>query len=304
MPYIFSDYLSASALIVSLASVFYAKKQSDLSKITLQNSYINNLSDKHNKYLSALTQINKKHKEEILQLSEAAGNALRDIIDLFDLYDKRPRVRYLRHLVHEASEMIHYAFKGQLGWQSGVNISHQLYGMAHLEDELKPRRKYFEQDAFRHIFERMYHKNPNERLQSKILEDKHFCSVVKEIQERIDGSKKAELLIKTQHILSTFNELLAGVKSKTNESVRYLSELIEENELEHFPLDESPKLYQRLQYTRSKLDILGELYIPKVDEDTADKYYNYVSLSIYICAVLYSIAAFHSWGWRYNSGTL
>jgi len=91
MPYNFSDYLSASALIASVASVFYAKKQSDLSKITLQNSYINNLSDKHNKYLSALIQINKKHKEEILQLSEEAGSALRDIIDLFDLYDTRPR---------------------------------------------------------------------------------------------------------------------------------------------------------------------------------------------------------------------
>jgi hypothetical protein len=116
--------------------------------------------------------------------------------------------------------------------------------------------------------------------------------------------KRLSFIIKTQCILSKFNELLTGVKSKTEESVRYLSELIEENELEHFPLDESPKLYERLQYTRAKLDILGELYIPKVDEDSADKYCNYISLSIYICTMLYTIKAFHSWGWRYNSGTL
>ena len=108
MAFNFSDYLSAVALVVAIASAYYAKRQSDLSRIALRNDYRAHLSDKHDKYRVALKQVNGKHKEEIAHLCEEAGNTLKLIVEMFDEYDiGEHEPRYLRHLVHECSEMVY-----------------------------------------------------------------------------------------------------------------------------------------------------------------------------------------------------
>jgi hypothetical protein len=53
---------------------------------------------------------------------------------MFDEYDlKNHAVPYMRHLLHESSEIAYCAFKGQLGWQTGLNISHRFYQLQHCE---------------------------------------------------------------------------------------------------------------------------------------------------------------------------
>lgn len=295
-----SDCLSIVALAVSIASAYYSKKQRDLSEIALHNTYRAQLTDNHNKYRIALKQVNDKHKNEISLLSQKAGNALTTIVDMFDLYDnKQHKIPYLRHLIHECSEMVYYAFNGQLGWQTG-RISHRFFQMTHLEDRLEPRRYYFTQDECSRIFESQYFKDPNKFQETELMHDIHFCSLVNQIKERIDFSRKAELLLNIQMNLKTFNTLFKDLKPKIAESASYLKEILEESDLEHFKLLESPELCERLIDTKAKLDTLSKLQIQEIDREYADKYYNYVSLSIHTCAILHAIEGFQSWGWQYG----
>ncbi|TWJ13184.1 hypothetical protein [Geobacter argillaceus] len=294
-----SDYLSTAALVVSFASAYYTKKQSDSSRIASTNDYRAHLSDKHDKYRTALKQVNDKHKEDIAYLSQEAGNALQIIVEIFDQYDTHNHeTRYLRHLVHECSEMVYYAFKGQLGWQTGLNISHRFFQMTHLEDRVEPHLNYFNQDEFRVFFESRYFNNQNAFQETKLLKDTYFCSLVNQIKQRIDSTRRGELLLEIQEVCRPFNSSFKDLKPKISESANYLQETLEESDLEHFPLHESPELYRRLKYKKATLDTLSNLRLQEIDRNNADRFYNYVSLSIYTCAILHAIQGFYSWGWN------
>lgn len=81
-----SDFLSLAALTVSIFSMFYAKKQSELAKAGHINNYRSLLSQYHSEYRKTLIQIQKKHNNELKELSALAGKTLVNIINLFDQY--------------------------------------------------------------------------------------------------------------------------------------------------------------------------------------------------------------------------
>lgn len=293
-----SDYLSIVALVVAIASAYYAKRQSDLSRIALRNDYRAHLSDKHEKYRAALKQVNDKHKEEIAHLCEEAGNALKLIVDTLDQYDiSEHEPRYLRHLVHECSEIVYYAFKGQLGWQSGLNISHRFFQMTHLESRLEPKSNYFNQEAFRSALKNRYLNDRNAYQEMELLSDTYFCKLVDQIKSRVDSARMGELLLEIQQIFQPFNTLFTDLKPRIGESADYLEDVLEESDLEHFKLHESPQLLERLRYKKATLDTLSNLWIHEIDRVYADRYYNYISWCISTCAMLHAIQGFHSWGW-------
>lgn len=295
----FSDYLSITALAVSVISVRYTKHQRDSARVANQNNYRAQLSDNHKKYRKALKRVTKKHKEELDNLSQEAGKALTSIVNVFDNYDVKGHTpRYLRHLVHECSEMIYYIFEEQLGWQSGRRISHSFYQMTHLEDRLKPKSKYFQPDVFHGVFEDRDFADSKIYQETELLSNIYFCSLVNQIKERVDYARCAELLADIQEILKPFNILHENIRPKVAKSASYLKEKIEESEHEHFKLRESPELLGQMNYQQTILDTLDHLRIPYIDEEYREKYYNYISLCLYTCAVLHAIQSLHSWGWN------
>jgi hypothetical protein len=293
-----SDFLASIALLVSIASAYYAKKQSELSNIASSNDYRAHLSDKHEEYRALLKQIDGRHRDDLASLSNLAGATLNTITDLFDTHDiNRNSIRPLRHLIHESSEMVYYAFKGQLAWQSGLNISHRFAQVAHVEDKLKPQSDYFGRSDFIRVFEHRYNNEPNSRQETELTKDIYFCELVNQIKKRIDPSKRTVFLADVQEDFQAFNDLLAALKPKFGESAAILDRALEGNEIEHFHLSESPRLHRQLKYARARLDILSNLWIMKIDDEYIEKYYNYISISIYICAILHAAQDVHSWGW-------
>lgn len=263
------------------------------------NDYRAQLSDQHARYREALREVKKKHKMDISRLSECASNALTSIVERSDEYDIKGHVpRYLRHLLHESSEMVFYAFRGQLAWQTGLNIAHRIYQTVHIEDNLDPSRNNFGKGDFRRTFKRKYFKDPNFYLESDLVTDRYFCSLVLELKSRIEPSRSASLLVGMQDDLIPFRSEQEKMLSSVRESVEYLDELMEEGSTELFPLQESPGLYSAIRRQKVILDTLSHLRIPVIEKTTADRYYNYVSLSIHACAVLHAIQDIHSWGWH------
>ncbi|HGN0380446.1 hypothetical protein ACK4P7_13970 [Proteus mirabilis] len=102
-----SDFLAIAALIVSIFSMLYTKKQSELAKASHINNYRSQLSQYHSNYRKTLTKIQKKHSSDLKELSTLAGRTLVNIINNFDQYDINHYTnRPLRHLLHESSEMV------------------------------------------------------------------------------------------------------------------------------------------------------------------------------------------------------
>ena len=295
-----SDYISTFALFVSILSALYAKKQSVTSEIASHNAYRAHLSDKHDKYRITLKKINEKHTDEISNLSQEAGNCLTSVINSFYKYDTQNNApQTLPHLIHECSEMVYCAFNGQLGYQYGQNISWRFSQMMHIENLIDPCLNHFNKE-FLIIFRARFYEDPNIYEEAELVKDKYFCNLIKEISERTNPAKSAELLLDIQQHLDKFNLVFNKLRPSISDSMKYLEKLIDESDLEHFKLYESPELEARLRYKKTTLDVLSCLRTHNVEPDYAGKYYNYVSVSIYNCAILHAIQRFGSWGWRQN----
>ncbi|MCA8256420.1 hypothetical protein LGM89_24425 [Burkholderia sp. AU31624] len=297
-----SNSLGYAAFVVSALTAFYAKKQIDLAKSTLGNAYRTQVSDQHARYRDALSEIKRKHKEEILMLSRTAGDALLDIINRVDGYDAdRHAGRPLRHLLHESSEMVFYAFKGQLAWQYAENINFRLHRFVHIEDELKPSVDHYAQDGGSgRLFERKYFNDVNSYIEETLEVDRHFCRLVSEMKSRIDRSRSADLLVGIQEDLGKFRKNHAEVAPGLIESSTHLADLIDQDKFGHFPLSESPRLFDAMRRQKTILDTMGKLWIPHVAPDDAHLYLNCVSIGVHACAVLHAFQGVHSWGWTYE----
>ena len=298
MDFGFSDYLAAAALVATALNALYTKRQSDSAKTASINDYRAKLSDQHARYREAFREVRKRHKEEIRRLSRQAGDTLTTIIHRFDEYDVEGHVpRYLRHLLHECSEMVFYAFRGQLAWQTGLNISHRFYQVVNVENRLNPCADHFGDGDSQHAFERRYLADPNSYMEQDLLADRYFCSLVSELKSRIDPADGVSLLVGLQDDLAAFRADYESLLPSVRESVEQLEELIEEGAAEHFPLTESPRLHAALTREKAVLDALSYLKIPVIEKDSARHYVNFISQSIYACAVLHAIQGIHSWGW-------
>lgn len=293
-----SEILSFAAILISGLSAYYARGQRDLAHTANETIYRAQLAERHEKYRVALKRENEVHKEELRALSSSATAALRKVIDIFDDFDiEEARPRYLRHILHESSEMVYYAFKGQLGWQSGANISGRIYQFVWIENNLEPCRRYFDQDFSREAWAQAYFKGENSYLEQFLLKDKYFCGLIQELNRRLDPSDGPELLRQVLGAIENFVVLLKRAQPGIYKSSELLGEMLEESEQEHFPLRKSPDLFNRLNYGKSTLEIMSCLLIPSIRPEDVDKYKNFVSISVYLCAVLHAVEGFYSWGW-------
>ena len=278
------------------------KKQSDFAKKDHFNDYRSHLSQSHLKYRSALTETQKKHKNDLIKLSRLAGETLIRIVNHFDQYDTNQHAeRYLRHLLHESSEMVFRTFQGQLAWQTSENISHRFYQISFLEDNLNPIKNIFGDRSFRKKIHSKYDLDPNAYLEADLLNDTYFCNLVLEMKARVDQSKLQELMSNVQKEMINFNMLHNNLKADLSISANYLDDLILQGNKEHFQLRESPQLYSEIKRTKTQLKTLSYINIPEdLDKSFSGRNYFSISKSIYLCALLHAIQCLHSWGWDYE----
>lgn len=297
-----TEILSLAALIVSALSMLYAKKQSEFAKKDYINAYRSHLTQSHLEYRKALIETQKKHEEELHELSLLAGNVLTDIVYHFDQYDTdNCGKRYLRHLLHESSEMVFRTFQGQLSWQTAENISHRISQTSFIEDKLNPIKNIFGDKNFRENIKNKYYTTPDYYLETDLINDIHFCNLVSEIKIRIAPEKLHELMSYLQKQINIFNQLHNHLKPKFSQSARYLKELIHQGDKEHFQLRESHQLFNEMKKTQSTLNTLGYISIPEeIDRPFHGEYHFSVSKSIHICTLLHAIQSLHSWGWNHQ----
>ncbi|HDC4271962.1 TPA: hypothetical protein O8L25_000994 [Enterobacter cloacae] len=297
-----TEILSFAALIVSALSMLYAKKQSDFAKKDHFNDYRSHLSQSHLKYRSALTETQKKHKNDLIKLSRLAGETLIRIVNHFDQYDTNQHAeRYLRHLLHESSEMVFRTFQGQLAWQTSENISHRFYQISFIEDNLNPIKNIFGDCSFREKIHSKYDLDPNAYLEADLVNDTYFCNLVLEMKARVDQSKLQELMSNVQKEMINFNTLHNNLKADLSISANYLDDLILQGNKEHFQLRESPQLYSEIKRIKTQLKTLGYINMPEdLDKSFSGRNYFSISKSIYLCALLHAIQCLHSWGWDYE----
>lgn len=297
-----SDLLAIAALIVSIFSMLYTKKQSELAKASHINDYRSQLSQYHSDYRKALTKIQKKHSSDLKELSTLAGRILVNIINHFDQYDvnhhaKRP----LRHLLHESSEMVFRTFQGQLGWQTAENISRRLLQISFIEDNLNPTEHIFGKHSFREVINSQYILNPNKYLEIDLLNDIYFCDLVSEVKSRTSQYKIQELANSLQKETHSFNQLYSRLKLDFSKSSNHLRELITQGNKEHFQLKESHLLFNEIKRTQTILNTLSHIHFSEeIDKTICGKYPFFISKSIYICTLLHAIQCLHSWGWEYE----
>ena len=295
----FSDILSLAALAVSVGSMAYARSQRDIARQSYFNDYRSHLTEHHSVYQKQLMAIKKQHKGALRELSSLAENTLTGIVHDFDMFDtNRNADRRLRHLIHECSEMIFYAFRGQLGWQTAENITHRLQMFAQIEDNIAPQKHLFGKGSFRTVAREKYRANHNQYLEMTLIHDVYFCSLVTEIMSRVDDARASQLLDNIQPKLDVFNLLHDRLRPSFSASAEHLEEIISEGNTEHFQLIESPQLYDEIHQNKATFSTLSRLSVSPPGLTTPGNYYYFVSRSIHACAILHMIQGVHGWGWK------
>ncbi|CAG9241759.1 conserved hypothetical protein [Burkholderia diffusa] len=294
-----SDYLASAALVASAISALYAKRQSEWAKISSTNDYRTQLSEQHARYRLVLAEVRRRHKPDLSQLSESAASALTKIINRADDLDNRIEgsCAHLRHVLHECSEMAFYAFRGQLAWQTGLNITWRISHLTSVEDNLEPDTDYFSKGDAQASFRRRYWEDPNAMLETDLKHDRRFCNLVSQLKSRINPESRIDFLVGIQEDLAAFRTTHETSRAGFCQSVEQLDEMLEEGKIEHFPLEESPQLYNAIQRQKTVLDTLSNLSIPLIELEDAVHYRNYVSIAVHACTVLHAISRVHSWGW-------
>lgn len=227
-----SDFIAPLALLVSFGSALYTKRQMELARLSTRNAYRAYLSENHKKYQIALLEVRKRHKAALSELSSMAGITLNEIICMFDEYDlKNHAVPYMRHLLHESSEIAYCAFKGQLGWQTGLNISHRFYQLQHCEERLTPSQNYSGNENFRRQLQQVYETDRNAYQETELLNDHYFGNLVLQMKTRIDPQLAPQVIQRVQEILSPFNDRFTVLQQEFGKSSDNLEELLCEGSL-------------------------------------------------------------------------
>lgn len=295
----FSDYLALAALGTSVISVRYAKRQHDVATAALANNYRSQLSEQHASYRSDLRAIRLRHKGDLRELHRLAGDTLSAITARFDRYDTQAQRsdQSLTSTIREWAEMVYLAFKGQLAWQTGENIAWRFGSFTSIEDRLAPKGDIFNGSNRWQAFEKQYRENPNAYLEAALTQDRTFCGLVAELKSRIAPASRVELITAIQQDIAPFLAMREAIWPQFQASVETIDELLEEGKTLHFPLAESHQLHTALTRQRTLLNTLNHLRIPKIDEEDAHHYGNYVSISVHACAVLETVQQVYSWGW-------
>jgi hypothetical protein len=298
-----SNIIAICSAVASGVCAYYARYQASIARWGASNDHRAQLSQHHQRYRELLADVRKQHREQLSRLSRIADVALKNVIEVFDCYDiNRQATRPARHLIHEASEMVYCSFKGQMAWQYGRNLSHRMAAVVRFEDKLDPQEIRCGGSNFRRVLAAIYKNDPNAFLETELLNDKHFCSLVDELKSRTSSTRSGALLMEVNGCVAELRSMLKDLRSEFEESTRLINSSIEENVCEEYSLEqESPRLYKRLEFEKARLDILCHIWMPEVEEGSAGKYHNYISVSLAICTVLHAIQDVHSWGWGRES---
>lgn len=298
-----SDCVALAALVVSILSMRYSKKQIQQARISAHNDYRSHLAEQHAPYRKALKEIRTRHKEQISHLSQLAGRTLTDVVHQFDEYDiKHHTPRYLRHLLDESAGMVFLAFRQQLAWQTAENLTWRLAAFIHIEENLNPRDNPSGDKGFSGLTQQKTLATPDHFPESYLKNDTYFCNLIAELKSRIAPERKAELLLTLQHSIAPLRAELARLRPQFEASAAALEELIAEGVTEHFSLNESAELCQAMNKYRTILKTLSQLHFETVSEKYADKYTNAVSVSLHTCAVLHMIQGVSMWGVEVQNG--
>ncbi|MCQ9617050.1 hypothetical protein L1889_10330 [Paenalcaligenes niemegkensis] len=300
--FLISDYMAMGALIVSIISAAYTKSQSRSAALSRHNDYRAHLAEHHQIYLEALRASRQAHKANLTELANLARSTLSEIVEFVDNFDIQRSSgtwqRPLRHVLHECAEIVFYALKGQLAWQSGLNISSRLYQISRVEFDLEPTQKGFLGPNFRQAFEWQYLKEPNTYQECMLTHDPYFCDLVEQLRSRIDPSRSTEWTSLLQQKLAPFVALHKSKSDLLKAEAESLEEIIAEGKVQHFSLTESPILYASLKKQQTTLETLSSILLPRISERDAHHYSNYASISLTICATMFVVANSDNWGWE------
>ncbi len=251
----------------------------------------------HQPYLELYSRLKKTHQKTFSDLSLLASESLRVCANTFDTFDVHRESRPLRHLIHESSEMVFYAFNGQLGFQTGANIAWRFGRIAYIEDDLPEDPAEYALSDFRQRARSAYMQDRNDYQESRLISDESFRSLVRDLKRRTDAKRGGELLMTVQEQMTELRAAWREARGRFREGREEIEEAFEKNALEAFPLSSSPLIRRALSKMSAQFDSLDHLQALEVERDSAHKYQNYISVCIYNCALLHAVCGLHSWGW-------
>lgn len=287
--------VSCLGLIVSILSAFYTRRQTQYARIDAENNYRSQLADAHRYYYGHVVDIEVKHADDLKCLMALANDALREIVVMTDSFDCADRAHpYMRHLLHEASERIFVAFKGQMGWQTGLNLLHRAHAFKIFEADEELVKNAGESADFRNATRAAYFADRNRWQEQDLLRDGYFHGLVLAFSKRLRKDASRELAERVDKILAPVREKHASMRDSVLQSSEHLERFLREGEMAHFPLRESPQIFNRLSHRRATLNTLSYFSVEADGAATdAVKY-------LYICFVLHAFAEFSSWGWEHR----
>jgi hypothetical protein len=200
--------------------------------------------------------------------------------------------------MNDCSSMVYFAFKGHLGAEQDRHVCQRLLQVTFIDERSSPVTPTPEHANFRELSEQKYRLDPESHQENVLLADPYFLNLIYQIRGRINVANQSQLLLEVQELLLPLNNKLKQVQTEIGNSARQLTISLEDNKLEHFPLSESPKLLQRLRYRIATYNTLRELTLLDIDQAYADRYDNFVQVSIHNFAILHAIVGFESWGWE------
>lgn len=287
--------VSVLGLFVSIFSVLYAKRQSQSAHIDAQNSYRAQLTEAHRYYYQKVLDVEEKHAGELRDLMSLASDALSQVIVLADSYDREVGSHpYMRHLLHEASEMIFVAFKGQMGWQAGLNLLHRAQAFKRFEVDHDLAKSADIRTDFRNATRFEYFKDRDKWQEQDLLINGNFHRLVHLFSKRLKTEFATEFSDRVDKIIYPIKKKHAGIREAMLQSSEELGRILREGERAHFSLRESPQIFNRLSHRKATLNTLS-CFTVHSDSANADplKY-------LYICFVLHAFSDFSSWGWEHR----
>lgn len=293
-----SDLIASMALIVSMASLHSARRQTRHQSVANATSYRSALAEHHRRYAELVAQVAHAHQARHAELSSLAGDALRTIPHLLDDFDlRRDSPRRLRHLLGEAAEMVYLSFNGQLGWQTAENLTWRFSAFDHVEDRLNPQHALYKGSDFRRAFRQRDAADPNRCEDHCLVTDQSFCALVETLQTHLDPQRSGELLSRVASELQAFSACHDRLRQAMRDDAARLQRALDENRSEQFDLTESPSLFKRLEFEMRRLETLAKLHLPQIDPCHAHRFVNYTSICIQVCALLYMVQGADYWRW-------
>lgn len=147
---------------------------------------------------------------------------------------------------------------------------------------------------FRNATRLEYFKDRNAWQERDLLSNGHFHRLVQLFSKRLKTEFSAELSDNVDKILYPIQEKHSGIREAMRQSSEDLERILREGEMAHFPLHESPQIFNRLSHRRATLNTLSYFTV-QADSAVTDavKY-------LYICFVLHAFSEFSSWGWEHR----